>query len=344
MLRFLLSIPLVHAAIQCLDELGKPTDSWTILKAPQTGDNYLYASAKEDLYQPTTSLNDTTRGALATTLQQLWAEGTSYVLFNDEPPQSSTYNFTVGHTKGILATDETTGFYIIHSLPKFPTGPGQASSYRGLSSNTWTYAQNLYCASFPLQALDNAAYAFQLNLPLIYDSFLTTAVALAAPNISALAKGKSSSAPICAYHSFTTLGGAPHILFAKSSQWNKDLWSSCVAPVLKEDLVVESWIRGSAIGPSCTSSYTVLDAQDISFNTVFTWNEYNDNHTRVYGSTPFHYSSEMDHSKWASSSDGSITCHGDINRMTTQFTRGGGALCFSSFYNLASAVSKENSC
>ena len=321
----LLSLLSAHAGIQCLDADGQPTDTWTILKAPKTGDSFLYATASDELYAPSYSLNDTTRGALSYTLQQLWAEGTSYVLFNDEPPGQIDYNFTVGHTKGVLATDGTTGFYLVHSLPKFPTGPGEVSTYGGLSPNTWTYAQNLYCASFPLAALDRIAYAFQLNLPLLYDFHLDPAVAVAAPNISALVKGKFSTAPICAHTSLTTLGGNPHIFFTKTSQWNNDLWSSCVAPALQTDLVVESWIRGSAIGPSCTQ-YPVLDASEISFSSDFTWSEYED------------------HSKWASSPDASIACHGDINRMTTQYARGGGALCFTPSYNLASAVIKENSC
>ena len=362
----------VRAGIQCLDALGHPTDSWTIIKAPKTGDKYLYATQSEALYAPSdilcnrtstmsdcsdqnqfvigSDLNSTTRGALAHTLQQLWAEGASYVLFNDEPPGSTSYNFTVGHTKGILATDGETGFYLVHSLPKFPQGPahsGQASSYSGLPSNTYTYGQNLYCASFPLHTLDTMAYAFQLNLPLIYDFHLEPTVAINAPNISALVKGKFSTDPICATHSITTLGGAPHLLFAKSTQWNQDLWSDCVAPKLQTDLVVESWIRGSAIGPSCSSSYTVQDAEEISFEASangFTWSEYDDPQTGMSAGAPFDFSSKMDHSKWASSLDGTIACHGDINRMTTQFVRGGGALCFKSSYNLASAVSKENSC
>jgi len=39
----------------------------------------------------------------------------------------------------------------------------------------------------------------------------------------------------------------------------------------------------------------------------------------------------QDHAKWAVMLDGSSNlCVGDINRMTTQRNRGGGAVCFSS--------------
>jgi deoxyribonuclease-2 len=314
--------------LSCMDDKGSSTDSWTILKAPQTGDSFLYASAEEDLYSPSYSLNDTSQGALSLTLNQLWNSEVNYVLFNDEPPNVSTYNYTVGHTKGILAVDSEaqTGFYIVHSFPQWPSGPQSKNSYGGLSRNLWTYGQNAYCVSLLGKTIDLLAYSFRLTLPLIYESRITDGVSKTLPNLTALVGGAYSTAAICVNHPIPSAGGKAYTLFSKSTQWNKDLWFSCVAPYFKKDLVVESWIRGSAIGPSCTGTYEVLDASEVSFNTEFTWSEYND------------------HSKWASSSDGEIACHGDINRMTTQFTRGGGALCFSPLYNLMNAVSKENSC
>jgi deoxyribonuclease-2 len=320
--------------LSCLDDKGLSTDSWTIIKAPKTGDNFLYATGDkgEDLYSPSYSLNDTTKGALSLTLNQLWESETNYVLFNDESPGISGYNYTVGHTKGILAVDSEaqTGFYIVHSFPSWPLGPQSPrsqNSYGGLSSNLWTYGQNAYCVSVSAKTIDTFAYSFQLNIPNIYDTKLSTTVMNSLPNVTALINGLYSTAAICAIHPFTSIGGKEHILFSKSTQWNKDLWSSCVAPYVKKDLVVESWIRGSAIGPSCSGAYEVLDASEIAFDSSFTWSEYND------------------HSKWATSTDGQITCHGDINRMTTQYVRGGGAVCFQSLgYDLEKSIIKENSC
>jgi deoxyribonuclease-2 len=317
-------------SLSCLDDKGESTDSWTILKAPKTGDAFLYATGDkgEDLYPPSYSLNDTTQGALSLTLNQLWETDTNYVLFNDEPPDVPGYNYTVGHTKGILAVDASaqTGFYIVHSFPQWPQGPRSQTSYGGLSANLWTYGQNAYCISVLAKTIDTMAYAFQLTVPNIYETKLSTTVTNNLTNLTALVKGSFSTAPLCVNHPFTSIGGKPYILFSKSTQWNKDLWSSCVAPYIKKDLVVESWIRGSAIGPSCSGAYQVLDASEIWFDSSFTWSEYND------------------HSKWATSKDGEIVCHGDINRMTTQYVRGGGAVCFSPSYNLINAVMKENSC
>ena len=343
----LLSLFATAFSLSCLDDKGESTDSWTILKAPKTGDAFLYATGN-DLYSPSYSLNDTTQGALSLTLNQLWETDTNYVLFNDEPPDVSGYNFTVGHTKGVLAinADAQTGFYIVHSFPQWPKGPRSQNSYGGLSANLWTYGQNAYCVSVLAKTIDTMAYAFQLTVPYIYDTRLSTTVMNTLPNVTALVKGTYSTAAICANHPFTSVGGKPYILFSKSTQWNKDLWSSCVAPYVKKDLVVESWIRGSAIGPSCSGAYEVLDASEISFSTEFTWTLAPKMVRGKYIQTNvFEWSEYNDHSKWATSTDGKITCHGDINRMTTQFVRGGGGLCFqSSGYNLEKSITKENSC
>ena len=46
-------------------------------------------------------------------------------------------------------------------------------------------------------------------------------------------------------------------------------------------------------------------------------------------SAPLPLSSLQDHAKWAIAADTSnVLCIGDINRMTTQRRRGGGAVCF----------------
>lgn len=325
--------PFLTSALSCLGVTGEATDSWSIFKAPETGDDYLYATESENLYQPSSSLNSTSDGALAKTIGQLWASSDiSYVLWNDSPPgQGSNYNYTVGHTKGLFAVDdEGNGFWLTHSIPLYPQGPKQTpTGYSGIGSNAWTYGQNAYCLSVSLSALDTMAYALQLTIPSIYEAAITNAVATQAPNISALIKGKTSSAAICANHTLSTQAGKIFSFYTKSTQWNKDLWYSCIAPSLKKDLLVESWIRGSAIGPSCSGSYQVYDVQAVDFSEdpSFSWSEYND------------------HSKWAVSTDGEITCVGDINRMTTQYVRGGGAICFKGAkYSLLNSVSKENAC
>lgn len=328
--------PFTSYSLSCLDQAGHSIDSWSIIKAPQSIDSYLYATTTGDFYAPTTSLNDTTKGALSATMNQLWNtdESISYILYNDEPPLSTGYNFSVGHTKGLLALStnlngETLGFYLTHSIPKFPTGPATTSSYSGLPSNAWTYGQSAYCLSLDGATANDLALALQLQVPFIYESKTTDAVKEKYSNWYALVQGTISKEPICTNQTIQSIGGNTYTYFSKSTQWGEGLWTDCVSQVLATDLYVESWIRGSSIGPACTKAYHVTDVKEVHFVNIpnFTWSSFDD------------------HSKWATSPDGMWTCFGDINRMTTQFERGGGAICFVSIgYSLANAVAEHTSC
>ena len=313
-------------SLSCLNEKGDFVDTWTILKSPQTSNDYLYAEENKTFYKPDNSLNDTTTGAFSLTLQQVWNTDVSYLLYNDEPPFSTSYNFTVGHTKGILVVDnQNTGFWIQHSIPQFPVGPAETNTYMGLLRNAYTYGQNAYCISISAKTADQLAYAFHLNLPNLYDTYLTNEVKESYKNITSLVEGHYSTDPICYSTPITSINGTEHIVFTKTTQWNNDLWSECVALNLQNNFSIESWLRGNEIGPSC-SQFDVTDIESVYFNSEFNWSEYND------------------HSKWATSTDGLWTCYGDINRMTTQYVRGGGAICYKGNQELLNAIQTQSNC
>lgn len=316
-------------SLSYLGEDGLEVDNWSIIKSPSSVNEYIYATELSPFTHPSTSLNDTNKGALSKTIKQLWNTDVSYVIYNDESPLSPSYNFSVGHTKGFFAleTSSQTGFYISHSIPNFPLGPSSSTSYTGLPSNAWTYGQNLFCLSLHAPTLDLLSYGLQYQVPNIYDFHLTNDVIKQYQNISLLTQGNIITESTCDIYTIYSQQNIPFTFFTKTTLWNQDLWSDCVAPFLQKSIVVESWLRGSEIGPSC-DTYQVLDIQEVNFGIPnFSWSEYDD------------------HSKWAASTDSEINCFGDINRMTTQFERGGGAICFESqIYKLYEYVISTNTC
>lgn len=321
------------SGLSCLNQIGQPVDSWLAIKSPAGTSSFYYDSESRVFGPSLYSLNDTEQGALAYTTKQLWSsEAAAYVLYNDEVPGETSYSYTYGHTKGFLGlAEDSSGFLLIHSVPSFPLGPQNSSSYKGLGSNAWTYAQNFLCLSVNGSILDAVAYKFLLNRPHIYNSVISPGLATQYKNISALIQGGYSKAAICSYQTLATVGGMAFDLFAKSTQWNKDLWDACVAPAYKSDVLVESWIRGSAEGPDCpTSGYDTLDVQGLDFGFVNgSWSE------------------TQDHSKWGLAINASRVCFGDINRMTTQYARGGGTACWEDSYMakvLHAAVTGMDSC
>jgi deoxyribonuclease II len=89
---------------------------------------------------------------------------------------------------------------------------------------------------------------------------------------------------------------------------------------------VESWLRGSEEGPACSGPWKTLDVESLSWG----WQE------------------PSDHSKWAVAPNATkpTLCIGDINRMTTQYARAGGAVCWETPLATAftTAVTVTNSC
>lgn len=309
------------ATLQCKDDDGRSVDWWVAVKEPR-GTGYFYGDSNSGgaFTRSRHSMNDTAAGALAATMRQVWDSdaAVAYILWNDEPPAATGYNFSYGHTKAVLVgSGSDSGFWLTHSIPLFPAGPALIPEYSGLGSNAWMYAQSAACFTLDsADAVNTVASSLQLVHPQIYDTGGDAAAV--GPEFAALAAGTWSGDAVCKQ---TTVGALT--VFAKTPAWNADLWSACIAPALQRDLWVESWLRGSEEGPACSGAWKTLDVQSLAWG----WDE------------------PADHSKWAVAQNTTL-CIGDINRMTTQYARAGGAVCFDTplAATFAAAVTATNEC
>ena len=334
MLLLLLLLSNTANALDCISDTGKPVDFWFLIKAPQGTTYFYYDSYNKNFDISPYSLNDTSSGALAYTTKQLWQSDANYVLYNDQPPKrNSDLNSTAlfGHTKGFFVFDnEANGFWLTHSIPLFPLGPSKTNDYLGLGSNALIYAQHLLCLSVNADILNDLASKFLLNKPNIYDSDIK---ATNYHNINQLVSGKFSTEKLCESSLFMTQAGMEFTVYAKTAQWNNELWAECVTPRQKDTLLVETWIRGSAEGHTCPSTdYDTLDIKYLDFLS----NKYS-----------YSWPETKDHSKWAITENIITVCLGDINRMTTQYSRGGGTACFTDSILhavLKKATRKTNDC
>ncbi len=107
--------------------------------------------------------------------------------------------------------------------------------------------------------------------------------------------------------------------FAKSNKYTEDLYAGLIANKFKQNLLVQSWRNGAGdkLDSNCTDKYKVQNVDKIQ---LFDVNKVDWNYTE-------------DHSKWVITSDSDkdqYTCISDINRMKSQFKRGGGSLCIKS--------------
>ena len=69
------------------------------------------------------------------------------MLYNDEHPDGNT-SFTAGHTKGVVALGEWRGFWLVHSVPKFPPAAGKY----GYPRTGHMYGQTFLCITLETSA------------------------------------------------------------------------------------------------------------------------------------------------------------------------------------------------
>lgn len=313
---------------------------------------YLDVNKKSSL-QPSAKTLDDKDQAIAYTLQQYYDKKSDktifHAMYNDEPygtvsvsgdtnnlfyelfsnrinPKFRPSATDFGHTKGTLFFDKTSGIWLVHSVPKFPPPDGYAYPTSGHD-----YGQTMLCMTFKYSELNKIGTQLYFNRPNIYSSFLPTDMASANPDLAkAIAGQYATGQPSSSIIDLTTSAGTTFKSFAKSKDFNADLYDGIVAPTLKADMLVESWRRGSAIPLACSKAYHANDALSI----------------KVGSTQEFSYT--KDHSKMARSTDTTkpFLCIGDINRMTSQYVRGGGTLCTNSnfLWQAFNVIKTENTC
>ena len=223
--------------------------------------------------------------------------------------------------------DSTSGFWLIHSIPNFPEAPEVGKGFKYPSSGR-DNGQTVLCISFP-SSKESKDVVNQLLFmrPNVYNISISDEAARNVPQLLDLKNKKWPRGMDSNIASIDSIRGKEFTSFSrnsKASQVQGDLYADIIAPHLSTDLFVETWRRGAGtpLESNCTSRYKV---QNINYVGL----QFSDD-SQVSKSSPWHYLE--DHSKWAigSSEETPYVCIGDINRMASQFKRGGGSVCMKS--------------
>lgn len=319
--------------VSALDENGKPTDWWFIYKVPQlsaglgndsaTGYEYVYYDATIDVAKNKADRNvnkspnvlNKGKGALNLTLDSVFRNPgatTGYILYNDEKPADAAGkdNGNLGHTKGVIAFDTAskTAYWLLHSWPKF-------ADPKAVNDPTPKYGQTYLCISLDIgtaseiakqMAIHQEPQTYLCRTPATLDKkdplyLLTQPLPGNPPGDSNVIDVKS-------------IGKMPFKVIAKNREWDKDFWNGLVGPTLKEDMDVETWIRGPIPPIADTDGiHKTFDVKYINLGPMgahWAWPE------------------THDHAKWGITKHSDWICVGDINRMISQRKRGGGTIAF----------------
>lgn len=234
-------------------------------------------------------------------------------------------NSYYAHSKGVLALDSRSGFWLIHSVPNFPPLFNGSYNYPDTGREN---GQLSMCLSFQTQS-EGSKIGRHLTFlrPNIYDYNLIKTI----PSdneyfqslLSPLQSRKSISDEIIKTKITGTDKSADEFLaFSKPSKVLVDIYSEEISPTLKSDLYTQTWRRGA--GGILNSSCPIRKKQTINIQSLRI--NFPDNRS---ASVDWEFTS--DHSKWTitktETSSNHWTCIGDINRMRSQYKRSGGVVC-----------------
>ncbi|KAI9590699.1 plancitoxin-1 [Glossina fuscipes] len=320
--------------VACKTEQGLNVDWYYLYKLPKhyTSDNrsktelkgydYMFATSDEhENWQFSEHKINMPTSMPAKTMVDLFDDASVLLIaYNDEYP-NGTVKSGGGHAKGVLATDGVTGFWLIHSVPKFPSIP-----YYLYPATGSIYGQSFVCITFSASEVEKIAKQLLVNAPNIYFQRVPSRLTGKFPLLeSVIDKKWNRTEPYYSVLDINSLENVHFKSFAKSAKYNQELYEDLMAPELGSNLLVESWRNGGGnIASNCSLGQKVYNIQEIKGDP-----------------RSLAFRSSQDHSKWAVSQSTGFKlfhwrvggtspnwiCVGDINRQQGQLNRGGGQLC-----------------
>lgn len=162
------------------------------------------------------------------------SEKCAWVVYNDDPPNEQ-FNPKYGHTKGVVVANEKQGFWLIHSVPKFPPPPNTGQKVSKRLKNTiisdgkydypisgTRYGQSFLCISLNSDQLDIVGKQLMYNQIIVYKkNFPENLTSLYPVFANATNQIRIKTAPFTNKAVIKSLGSMEFISFAKSDKWGK---------------------------------------------------------------------------------------------------------------------------
>lgn len=297
----------------CISPAGKSVDWYVIYQLPKNQTEgklqYAYIDNTQSDFQ---IHNDDENFPPTTQTYKLNSGLNTFLTWNDDATNGQDkpkYNDKVAHSKGVLAFNQNEGFYIIHSLPRFPFHNGKEIN-NVLPSNAGFYGQTFFCMSIDRNTSLNVLDALMVIEPLILLSHNSDSKnAEITSKIDKLIIRDYRGRKEFKIMNLKTIGGLNVELFLKG-EVDTLPWDGVIPNHYQDDFYVETWTR-PALLPNVCGKVKTLNILDLHIG-------------------PYNFHDIEDHSKWGVSSNKDIICYGDLNRTQSQEKRNGSIACFKS--------------
>lgn len=298
----------------CIDNDGNSVSWWVMINTPKTTPTVEYLYFDSSFVDSSFSLFSTqpsdSSTALSRTLSQINTLSLHNVAWNDDKPNGPTSS-SAAHSKTVIAHDpsKNKGFILDHSLPQYPSFNSNTINIT-IPDNQSIYAQHLFCISLPGDTLEKIAMNLRIIKPYIYQSNVPAFSSY--PNIYALGTSVSTlSTSNFQYFDFVSNGIQFKTIYKNgNSSKNCSIFEDGLNNYLQDSLFAETW--GRPLDAAWCGSPKVNNVNTVQVNSSVKWTE------------------TQDHSKWVITQNKNWSCFGDMNRMKSQWKRGGAFYCLES--------------
>ena len=228
----------------------------------------------------------------------------NWIVYNDQIEKIGIQKTSKGHCKGIIAWNKSKISWLCHSTPNFP------KYFDGCNISELEKGEHIYGQSYQyieVHYSDNLLNSIIQQITIMeaniyiekYDNCTDIH-----KNILSIRYNTNTNYNIKV--DFNKIYLSDKIIhIAKSSKNNIDIYSDYIAKKYNSIWYIETWMRGLHI-EDCEERKThhlIKDISNLKYNS-------------------YKYNEKQDHSKWGATKN--MYWVGDLNRMTSQFRRGGG--------------------
>lgn len=281
-----------------VDSTGKSMKYWDLLNKTVYEKGNPISKTLAPIY------NSTTRTSLA------------YVIYNDQLPLGFK-GHKKGHSKGVLiATEKKGAVWLQHSVPRFPLDIKRRYEYPESGREN---GQLFLCLSVPRSAAETIALHLRVQGANVYQSSKPNWMDLRelyTTQLGLLILGQTiRGASEILVNLMKTRKNKPILAIAKAPYWYHDIYSLIVIRQVNDSIAVQSWRNGAggAQTQTCSEKYGVTDVEEVS--------------VKFSKTRAISFDTREDHSKWDVALKKGFFCFSTLNRMVSQFRRGGEITC-----------------
>jgi deoxyribonuclease-2 len=236
----------------------------------------------------------------------------NYFFWNDdtstEDKQSAAYKGKA-HSKGGLVFNKDGGYFMMHSLPRFPRRTANNKFSDILPDNAGIYAQHFLCITANLE--NHLKIVDTLNIinpQIIINNGEKDNVGENESVIKLIRNRSDSKLPAFKIFEIDSIGKKKFTFFSRSKNEEKLQFDYHIPDYYKDNFYVETWTKPNLIDPICDGLYKVMNIKSLKFGN-------------------YKFENNYEHAKWSVAAKKDISCFGDLNRTIQTTVRGGNVIC-----------------